>query len=120
MDHANVTPPSFTGFRLRLGSRFSSLSAMLGIRSCAACEQRAHTLDAFTAHLQWPWDLSSNCQTFSGRCTGFGSRRCVTAPAALTPDSTVVEQCCNGWFQYPWITVCAGQRPTQGCGFCLW
>src|SRR5882757_1816539 len=56
----------------------------------------------------------SNCQTFSGRCTGFGSRRCVTAPAALTPDSIVVEQCCGGWFQYPWITVCVGQQPTQG------
>jgi len=61
-----------------------------------------------------------NCRTFSGPCTGFGSRQCVTAPESFTPDAAIIEQCCNGWHQYPWIEVCEGESAKKGCGFCFW
>jgi hypothetical protein len=62
----------------------------------------------------------TQCQSFHGKCTGFGTRQCVTAPVSVSPDATTIEQCCGGSFQYPWVEVCPGQVPTQGCGVCLW
>jgi hypothetical protein len=61
-----------------------------------------------------------DCWWFAGSCTGFGRRQCVEGPASQNPDTEIIQQCCGGWFQYPWIEVCAGQNATQGCGFCLW
>ncbi len=104
---------------LPLGRLFATLAAAMGVRSCEACRHRAAVMDTWV-EWRWPWDPAANCRSFTGRCTGFGSKQCVTAPAAFTPDALVVEQCCSGWFQYPWITVCEGQQPTRGCGFCLW
>jgi hypothetical protein len=63
---------------------------------------------------------AGQCWSFSGPCTGFGKRQCVTAPAAQEPDAGMVEHCCEGWFQYPWIEVCPDQPARMGCGFCWW
>ncbi|MCW5600038.1 hypothetical protein [Nitrosomonas sp.] len=63
---------------------------------------------------------SNQCNTFTDRCTGFGTRQCVTAPVSMTPDAETIEYCCDGWFQYPYIEVCEGEPPKRGCGFCLW
>ncbi len=62
----------------------------------------------------------SECTSFQGKCTGFGTRQCITAPVALTPDAQVTEQCCGDWFQYPSIQVCPGREPAKACGVCLW
>jgi hypothetical protein len=62
----------------------------------------------------------AECWSFTGPCTGFGKRVCVEAPASQDPDAEIIQQCCGGWFLYPWIEVCPGQRATQGCGFCFW
>jgi hypothetical protein len=61
----------------------------------------------------------TQCRSFTGKCTGFGTRQCVTAPVSISPDATTIEQCCGGWFQYPWVEVCPGKEPRQGCGACL-
>jgi hypothetical protein len=66
----------------------------------------------------------TQCTSFSGRCTGtlwWHKKQCVTAPSRMEPDATVMEQCCDGGFQYPWVEVCPGRPgPTVGCGFCVW
>jgi hypothetical protein len=46
-----------------------------------------------------------NCVSFAGKCTGFGSRQCVTAPTAIASDAPTIDQCCGGSFQYPWVEV---------------
>lgn len=53
------------------------------------------------------------CRTLTGKCTGFGSMQCVS-------DAPLSAQCCSGWFQYPWITVCSDGTRSQGCGICAW
>ena len=123
--YAHGTPPSeVTPFAtLGLGDLFSAITKRLGVTPCSACQSRAMVINHWMPNVflfRWPWDPPKNCRTFTGRCTGFGSRQCVTAAESFTPDSSVVEQCCNGWFQYPWIEICEGEPPKQGCGFCFW
>jgi hypothetical protein len=103
------------GFRgeIGLGDLIKRFTGALGLETCGACARRASALNRFAA-------FSSPCWSFTGGCTGFGSRRCVSAPESQSPDATIVTQCCGGWFQYPWIEVCPGQPARMGCGFCLW
>lgn len=111
--------------RLGLGTLISSLSTLLGIRPCRGCAQRAQALDAIAwigAPLRFGTTMANSlpCRMFTGRCTGFGRRQCVVAPESMSPDAAMIEHCCSGWFQFPWIEICEGQPPKRGCGFCLW
>ncbi len=101
------------GYEVGLGELIRRVAARLGIRTCEGCARRAEALNRLVV-------LAAPCQSFTGRCTGFGRRQCVTAPESLDPDAAVVEQCCGGWFQYPWIEICPGETPRMGCGFCFW
>ncbi len=103
----------------KLGQTISTWLTAVGIPSCSACQQRAVALDQLGDWFNGSVAQANPCKTFAGRCTGLGRRQCITAPASITADATTVTQCCGGWFQYPWITVCPGQAPQQGCGFCL-
>ena len=106
-----------------LGDLFSAIAQRFDVKPCSACRGRAITMNRWMPNVflfRWPWDPPEAVRTFTGRCTGFGSRQCVTAPESFTPDARIVEQCCNGWFQYPWIEIREGEPPRQGCGFCLW
>ena len=128
--------------RLGLGDVIQRLTEMFGVEPCGACAARARKLNAMLS-VPVPLDLvriasaghdnlsdrataqaasvaAAPCWWFAGRCTGFGRRQCVTAPQTQSPDAIVVEQCCGGWFQYPWIEVCPGQNARSGCGFCVW
>lgn len=106
---------------LPFGDFFPTIAKRLGATPCAACQARAIAMNDFLPRFfRWPWDPPRNCHTFTGACTGTGTRRCVSAPASFTPDALTIEQCCNGWFQYPWIEICEGEPPRRGCGFCLW
>jgi hypothetical protein len=129
-------------FELRhvgLGELIQRITRWFGVRPCAACHRRARRLnEMFTVPV--PSRTSSRpassksgggppravaaafspCWQFAGRCTGFGRRQCVTAPESQNPDANTFEQCCNGWFQYPWVEVCPNEPPRSGCGFCLW
>jgi hypothetical protein len=110
---------SIENTRRGLGDVISRWLGKLGARSCAGCEQRVLALNDFGSRLTPLWVASNPCKTFAGRCTGFGHQQCVVAPTELTPDATTLTQCCGGWFQYPWIQICPGSAPRQGCGFCL-
>jgi hypothetical protein len=107
-----------------LGWAISRLTSRLGVRSCAGCARRAERLDRVLVFAprehRAALTAQSACWFLHGRCTGFGSRQCVTAPESQSPDAATVEQCCGGWFQYPWIEVCPDSPATSGCGFCLW
>jgi hypothetical protein len=107
----------------RLGDWFSSVARRFGLQPRSACQRRAMAMNRWSAWaFRWPWDPSAECTTYTGRCTGFGSRPLVvlTGPKQLTPDANVIEHCCSGLFQHPWIKVCNAQPPQKGCGFCLW
>lgn len=113
-----------------LGGLLSALAKQLGFRPCAACARRAEALDAMATlplpDIALPFSFGvrmengNPCRSFTGRCTGFGRRQCVVAPVSFNPDALTIEQCCGGWFQFPWIEICDGQAPRRGCGFCLW
>ena len=121
-----------------LGDAAKSMLARLGVRPCGGCARRAAALNSMLvlsaagpagrsarraprwAHARGRQAAAGQCWSFTGGCTGFGHRQCVEAPATQEPDAEIITQCCGGWFQYPWIEVCPGQRATQGCGFCLW
>ena len=106
---------------LPLGDWFSAVAKRFGATPCSGCQARAMVMNDFIPRFfRWPWDPPKNCRTFTGGCTGFGTRRCVTAPESFTPDALIIEQCCGGWFQYPWIETCEGEPPRRGCGFCFW
>jgi hypothetical protein len=107
------------GTDIGLGGIIKRLTTAVGIRPCGACAQRAESFDRFLMFTVAPL-ASGNCATFSGRCTGFGSRQCVQGPVNMTPDAAMTIQCCNGWFQYPWITACESGPVQKGCGFCFW
>src|SRR5262249_33949022 len=56
--------------------------------------------------------MAPPCPVFKGSCTGSGGRRqCVIGPEAQKPDASIVEQCCAGSFQYPWIETCPNAPP---------
>lgn len=103
------------------GDVFASVANRLGFRSCTACHRFSASMNRWSLRpLFSAAAASDNCRSYSGPCTGFGKRQCVLAPSSFEPDAPVIEQCCGGWFQYPWIQVCEGQAPRVGCGFCLW
>jgi hypothetical protein len=111
--------------RIGLGTAFSALAKLLGIRRCGGCMRRELAMNsmatiALPAALGSALENANPCTMFTGRCTGFGRRQCVVAPVSMSPDAQTIEQCCGGWFQYPWIEVCDGRPPRTGCGFCLW
>jgi hypothetical protein len=100
-----------------LGQLLKRLTGRMGLTTCEGCERRAAALDRVflfaAAH-------SNPCWRYTGPCTGFGKKQCVSGPEEYAPDAPLFEHCCSGWLQYPWIEVCPGQRPRTGCGFCLW
>lgn len=135
--------------KIGLGDLIKLLTTWLGIKPCARCNKRANFLNqwvefsgkrygdtvkssvspqAFLLNFSLTPRKTSRfafwganpCLRFYGPCTGFGRRQCVSAPTSQTPDANIVQQCCNGWFQYPWIEVCPGQPVRKGCGFCFW
>jgi hypothetical protein len=104
--------------RSKVGKVNSDTSSELGCRRrliAPATPTRALPLDAHVRARP-----ARDCWIFAGLCTGFGSRRCVKAPASQNIGAAVVEQCCRGWFQYPWIEVCPGRQATYGCSSCFW
>jgi hypothetical protein len=66
---------------------------------------------------------SDPCWRYYGNCTRFAlyymGTQCVTGPARQEASAETIEQCCTGWFQYPWIEVCPGEEARRGCGFCI-
>ena len=117
-----------------LGQLLERLTGWLSIRPCQSCMERARKLDqVLIVSVGHPgpagsqaatgtadWTDSSGCWHFAGACTGFGRTRCVTAPSSQSdPTALPVEQCCGGWFQYPWILVCPDGQVQRGCGFCV-
>lgn len=105
---------------LQIGDLFSAVSKSLGVTPCAACHAHAIAMNGFLPLLfRWPWEPLKNCRTFARACTGFGARQCVTVQESFTPDAAVIEQCCRGRFQCPWIEVCQGKPPEWRFGFCL-
>lgn len=107
-----------------LGTVLRVLTTGLGIRTCAGCRRRAALLDRWvrlpTGRGRRGRSADGDCWRFNGSCTGFGSRQCVSGPERQEPDAAIIEQCCGGWFQYPWIEVCPGEPARTGCGFCFW
>jgi hypothetical protein len=107
-----------------LGDLIASVTSAVGLTPCAACSRRAERLNRVLVFAPAPRAQlraqAAPCWYYHGRCTGFGSRQCVTAPESQSPDAASVTQCCGGWFQYPWIEVCPGSPAARGCGFCLW
>ena len=127
-----LTWPGVTsGTETGLGDLIAQATAALGIRPCDGCARRAVALNRLMVfsqpvRLRLPWRskqtrgaATDGCWSFTGKCTGFGTRQCVEGPASQTPDAEIIHQCCGGWFQYPWIEVCPGQTATKGCGFCF-
>jgi hypothetical protein len=120
------TPRFITrGEALGFGEFLKRLTATFGIEPCGSCARRALALDGllvFTPKRQTATVvLSSDCRTVKGKCTGIGgTTQCVATPVNLDdPTSLIVEQCCSGRFQYPWVEICPGREPRQGCSFCL-
>jgi hypothetical protein len=104
-----------------IGEFMRSSSKRFRITACSACEARIMEMNRFTLrNIGSPWLAQTRCRTYTGPCTGFGTRRCVVAPDSFSPDAATVEQCCSGWFQFPWIEVCDGKPVRKGCGFCFW
>jgi len=85
-----------------------------------ACEHPAIGLNRLFLSWGEAAQQAAPCWSFLGRCTGFGRRQCVSGPASQKPDAEIIEQCCGGWFQYPWIEVCPGEEARMGCDFCFW
>jgi hypothetical protein len=122
------------GHSVGLGSLIARVTSFFGVHPCGGCARRAAVLDRRVvltgvgprrtglrrAALRRLAATSDDCWRFQGDCTGFGRRRCVSGPARQEPDAEIVEQCCGGWFQYPWIEVCPGEEARRGCGFCFW
>jgi hypothetical protein len=113
--------------QIGLGTAIHHLTARLQIPACDGCRRRAAALDRRVRFSFRPgrrtwrgFAEAGECWQIKGRCTGFGSRQCVTGPASQEPDAGIIEQCCGGWFQYPWIEVCPGEPARTGCGFCFW
>jgi SAM-dependent methyltransferase len=111
------------------GELIAEATSWIGVQLCSGCERRAAALDAkFTVRLPRlflrgrPEMIQSGdgCWRYRGKCTGFGRRQCISGLSEQLPDAPLVEQCCQGWFKYPWITVCPGQQATSGCGRCFW
>lgn len=118
-------PARARGLRIGLGTVVSALAKRLGFRRCGGCARREQALNAMAtialpASFGGVMENANPCTMFTGRCTGFGRRQCVVAPVSISPDAQTIEQCCGGWFQYPWIEVCDGRPPRCGCGFCFW
>ncbi len=68
------------------------------------------------------WTDGQGCWHFDGRCTGgfwWYTRQCVRGPSSQAPTADIVEQCCQGWFQFPWIKTCKDSL-NMGCSPCLW
>jgi hypothetical protein len=103
-----------------LGDLIKTVMSALGVKPCAACTRRAAVLNALVAVSGVRRSVAADCLYYSGECTGFGNRRCVSGPREYDSASPLFEQCCDGWFQYPWIEVCRGEQARSGCGFCLW
>lgn len=104
----------------RSATRFASISNWRGLPPCEACNNRAQWLKSWSLRMRERPSLDDGCRNYAGPCTGFGQRRCVVAPTSFDPDAPVMEHCCSGWFQYPWIQICEGQPPQTGCAFCFW
>jgi hypothetical protein len=102
-----------------LGELVKQALRALGVRPCGRCARRAARLDSLLTFGPRAGSRG-DCWRFHGSCTGFGSTQCVVGPEEQTPDARIITQCCGGWFQYPWIEVCPGQKATRGCGFCFW
>lgn len=108
-----------------LGDLFLAITKRFGLSTCSACQRHGMALNRWFPNVLPKAFRSSmasrtNCRTYTGRCTGFGTRQCVIAPVSFDPDAATIEHCCNGWFQYPWIEICEGEPPKMGCGFCFW
>ncbi|WP_432196566.1 hypothetical protein [Streptomyces sp. bgisy027] len=110
-----------------LGTVIRYLTARLHIPACSGCLMRAEALDRRVRfrirsgrRFLRRSAAAGDCWYFQSRCTGFGSRQCVSGPARQEPDAEIIEQCCGGWFQYAWIEVCPGEQARSGCGFCFW
>jgi hypothetical protein len=109
-----------------LGTLLARITSFFGVKPCESCHRRAAMLDSrlvlvgTRASAQQSEPRSGDCWPYKGGCTGFGRRQCISAPARQEPDAETIEQCCGGWFQYPWIEVCPGSEARQGCGFCFW
>src|SRR2546421_9538528 len=81
-----------------LGDLLTAITKRLGMTPCGACQQRAIVMNRWMPNLfRRSLSAPKNCRTYAGRYAGFGSQQCVTAAESFTPDSSVVEQCCNGW-----------------------
>jgi hypothetical protein len=114
-----------------LGELLSRLISSIGIRPCASCARRSAQLDAAVtfgpphprksdASYLHRWTDANGAWHFDGACTGFGNRSCVNAPSSQTdPGAPAINQCCGGWFQYPWIVVPRSGQASSGCGACL-
>ena len=123
----HVTLPWARRQEIGPGTAIRHLTERLHIPACDGCRRRAAALDRRVRFSFRPGRQvrrssgePGGCWHFDGRCTGFGSRQCVSGPARQEPDAEIIEQCCGGWFQYPWIEVCPGEAARTGCGFCLW
>jgi hypothetical protein len=109
--------------RRRLLQRLSTFApAALGatfLTTRNAAASSTHSMHTATvqgsSHSAKP-NSNSGCQTFYGSCSGIGGSSCVEAYG----QSGYEVRCCNGWFQYAWLTVnCPGQFDRGGCGFCV-
>ena len=127
MWHLGMTLPGARPQEIGLGTAIRHLAARLHIPTCGGCRRRAAAMDRRVRISIRPGRLArrgsaeaAGCWHFNGRCTGFGSRQCVSGPASQEPDAEIIEQCCGGWFRYPWIEVCPGESARTGCGFCFW
>ncbi len=106
-----------------LGYLLSAITEYFGATPWSAHQSRAMVINHWMPNaflFSLAVGSSKKCRTFSGPCTRFGKRKCVSAPDSFTPDAGIIEQCCSGCFQYLWIEICEGKPPRQGCGFCLW
>lgn len=130
--------------QIRLGHLMERVTSWLGMQRCEPCNGRAERLNQLLVFSRRDFEhpdqpggtppptpstgrtqrsatsASGSCWRFTGPCTGFGRRQCVTAPESQEPGAGMITHCCSGWFQYPWIEVCPGQPPRTGCSFCLW
>lgn len=131
-----VRLPRITGTQvgsIGAGEIIRKITKALKVPPCAACDQRANMLNSKLIFTWTPRRPSNTTATSSGRwngpdgswhmdgpCTGTGNRQCVSMPSSQTdPYAPVITQCCDGWFQYPWILVPTSGAATSGCGFCV-
>jgi hypothetical protein len=121
------------GGSLGAGEIIRRITKALRVPPCTACDRRAETLDGKLIFAWSPRGYSSAAATPAGRwtgpdgswhmdgpCTGTGNRQCVSILSSQTDGyAPVITQCCDGWFQYPWILVPPNGPATSGCGFCV-